>query len=178
MTEKELIQGCIQEDKSCQKRLFQLYAGKMLTVCRRYARHHGEAEDMLQDAFIKIFNNLKQYSFQGSFEGWIRRIVVNTALKTIKKGSFKNEDIGIDSMPENSTQPAVLGQLNQEVLLKLIRELPDGYRIVFNLYAIEGYSHQEIAAELGIEPGTSRSQLTKARKLLQQKVNALRKASA
>lgn len=172
MTEKELIEGCIREEKSCQKALFLQYAGKMLTVCRRYARHQAEAEDMLQDAFIKIFSNLKQFNFQGSFEGWIRRIVVNNALKNIKKSSFKNEQIGVETLPENSTEPMIFAQLNEEVLLNLIKELPDGYRFVFNLYVIEGFSHQEIAEQLGIEASTSRSQLVKARKLLQNKIIA------
>ncbi len=172
MTEKELIEGCIREDKSCQKALFLQYAGKMLTVCRRYARHQAEAEDMLQDAFIKIFANLKQFNYQGSFEGWIRRIVVNNALKNIKKSSFKKEQIGVETLPENSTEPLIFSQLNEEVLLNLIKELPDGYRFVFNLYAIEGFSHQEIADKLGIEASTSRSQLVKARKLLQNKIIA------
>ena len=172
MTEKELIEGCIREDKSCQKALFLQYAGKMLTVCRRYARHQAEAEDMLQDAFIKIFANLKQFNYQGSFEGWIRKIVVNNALKNIKKSSFKKEQIGVETLPENSTEPLIFSQLNEEVLLKLIKELPDGYRFVFNLYAIEGFSHQEIAEKLGIEASTSRSQLVKARKLLQNKIIA------
>lgn len=178
MTEKELIKGCIGDDKSCQKALFSKYAGKMLTVCRRYARHQAEAEDMLQDAFIKIFANLKQFNFQGSFEGWIRRIVVNTALKSIKKSSFRKEQIGVEFLPETSSEPIILAQLNEEVLLNLIKELPDGYRFVFNLYAIEGFSHQEIAEQLGIEASTSRSQLAKARKFLQNKIIALHKTSA
>jgi len=144
----------------------------MLTVCRRYARHQAEAEDMLQDAFIKIFANLDQFKFQGSLEGWIRRIVVNNALKNIKKSSFKNEQIGVETLPENSTEPIVYAQLNEEVLLNFIKELPDGYRFVFNLYVIEGFSHQEIAEKLGIEASTSRSQLVKARKLLQNKIMA------
>ena len=177
MTEKELIRGCIREDKSCQKALFLQYAGKMLTICRRYARHQAEAEDMLQDSFVKIFANLNQFNFQGSFEGWIRRIVVNNALKNIKKSSFKNEQIGVETLPEKSTEPIVFAQLNEEVLLNLIKELPEGYRFVFNLYAIEGFSHQEIAEQLGIEASTSRSQLVKARKLLQNKIISLREKS-
>ena len=93
MTDKELIEGCIREDKHCQKMLFQRYVGKMMTVCRRYARHQLEAEDVLQDAFIKVFDKINTFSFNGSFEGWIRRIVVNTALKNIQKSSFQKEQI-------------------------------------------------------------------------------------
>lgn len=133
---------------------------------------------MLQDAFIKIFDNLEQYNHSGSFEGWIRRIVINTALKNIQRGRFKNEQIGVEFIPEKSTPPLVLSQLNEEALLKIINELPYGYRMVFNLYAIEGYSHNEIAKQLGIEAGTSRSQLVKARNLLKIKVAELQKASA
>jgi len=150
----------------------------MLTVCRRYARHKGEAEDMLQDAFIKVFDKLEQFNHNGSFEGWIRRIVVTTALKNIQRGRFKNEQIGVEHLPEKSTEPVVFSQLNEEALLKIINELPYGYRMVFNLYAIEGFSHKEIAKELDIEASTSRSQLVKARNLLKIKVAELQKASA
>ena len=138
----------------------------MLTVCRRYARHKGEAEDMLQDAFIKVFDKLEQFNHNGSFEGWIRRIVVTTALKNIQRGRFKNEQIGVEHLPEKSTEPVVFSQLNEEALLKLINELPYGYRMVFNLYAIEGFSHKEISEMIGVEESTSRSQLTRARAML------------
>lgn len=170
MTEKQLIQGCIAEKSNYQRALFQQYAGKMLTVCRRYARHDQEAEDMLQDAFIKVFNNIQKFRQEGSFEGWIRRIVVNTALKSISKSSFKKEKIGIERMPDSSEEPTVLAQLGEEELLRIIRNLPDGYRVVFNLYAIEGFSHREIAKELNIMESTSRSQLVKARRMLQKQV--------
>ncbi len=178
MTDKELIEGCIREDKHCQKMLFQRYVGKMMTVCRRYARHQLEAEDLLQDAFIKVFDKMGTFSFNGSFEGWIRRIVVNTALKNIQKSSFQKEQIGIENYPENSLEPSVFAQLHEEELLNLIADLPEGYRIVFNLYVIEGFSHKEIAASLNIEESTSRSQLLKARKMLQARIIKLQKVSA
>ena len=141
-----------------------------MTVCRRYARHSLEAEDILQDAFVKVFNHLHQFESKGSLEGWIRRIVVNTALKNYGKLSFQNESIGLENVYEDSAEPDVYGSLHQEELLKLIAKLPEGYRVVFNLAAIEGYSHKEIAASLGIEESTSRSQLTKARRQLQGQV--------
>jgi len=175
VTEADLIQGCIQENRDCQREVFRRYAGKMMIVCQRYARHHMEAEDLLQEAFIKVFDHLADFSFKGSFEGWIRRIVINTALKQYAKKSFQNEYIGIEYMPESSLEPSVYAQLNEAELLQLIAELPEGYRVVFNLYAIEGYSHKEIADLLEIQESTSRSQLVKARKQLQTRIEELQK---
>lgn len=170
MTEKELIQGCIQEKRQCQQEIFRRYAGKMLTVCLRYSRHRMEAEDILQDAFIKVFDNISKFGFKGSFEGWVRRIVINTALKSRSKKSYKNEQIGIEHYPDLPMEPSIYSHLEEEELLKLVAKLPDGYRVVFNLYAIEGYSHKEIADMLKIQESTSRSQLVKARKWLQSQI--------
>jgi RNA polymerase sigma-70 factor (ECF subfamily) len=167
VTEQDLIQGCIRGERKSQEAIFRLYAGKMLVVCLRYARHHMEAEDILQDAFIKVFRYINNFQHKGSFEGWIRRIVVNTALKNIDKKSFTNEQIGIETEKDAGAAPNVYSDLGEEELLKMIASLPDGYRVVFNLYAIEGYSHKEIAELLDIGESTSRSQLVKARKLLQ-----------
>ncbi|MCH2082895.1 MAG: sigma-70 family RNA polymerase sigma factor [Saprospiraceae bacterium] len=177
MTEKELIKGCLRENRKCQQELFRRYAGKMLVVCQRYARHQMEAEDILQDAFIKIFDNISKFESKGSFEGWIRRIVINTALKNYSKKSFKNEQIGVEHVPEKALEPSIYGHLHEEELMNLILQLPDGYRLVFNLYAVEGYSHREIADMIGIQESTSRSQLVKARKLLQQKIIELQKVA-
>lgn len=173
MTEKELIHQCILEDRSCQEELFRRYAGKMLAVCSRYTRHRLEAEDVLQDAFVKVYGNLTKYQFKGSFEGWIRKIVVNTALKKHARKSYKNELYGVEYVPESSQNPSVVATLNAEYLMTLVQDLPVGYRTVFNLYAIEGYSHKEIADQLNIGESTSRSQLAKARGILQKKVEAL-----
>lgn len=175
MTDKQLIKGCINGEKEYQKALFQKYAGKMLTVCRRYARHEMEAEDLLQDTFIKVFNNINKYNFKGSLEGWIRRIAINTALKNYKKHSVQKERIGLSEYDDRAVAPSAISKLSEEELLKLIAELPNGYKVVFNLYAIEGFSHKEIAAALDIQESTSRSQLVKARKLLQQKIINLQK---
>lgn len=176
MSEKELISGCIRENRQCQQEVFRRYAGKMLSVCRRYTRHRMEAEDVLQDAFIKVFDNIAQFKFNGSFEAWVRRIVVNTALKNYQRKSFREEQLGLDpEVIDLPTEPSIFAHLHEEELLNLIAQLPDGYRIVFNLYAIEGYSHREIAEILGIEVGTSRSQLLKARKWLQDKVLSMQK---
>ena len=175
MTELELIKGCIEEDKNCQQELFQRYAGIMFTVCLRYARHRMEAEDILQDAFIKIFNNVSRFKGAGSFEGWIRRIVVNTALKNYQKSSFQKERIGLETYEETVIEPAVYAALNEEELMNQIAKLPNGYRMVFNLYVIEGYSHKEIAAAIDIGESTSRSQLVKARKMLQKQILDMQK---
>lgn len=170
MTESELIQGCQREDRALQRELFNRYAGKMMTVCLRYARHRAEAEDLLQDAFIKVFDNLKQFEGKGSFEGWIRRIVVNTALKSVAKQAFQRESIGIEGMVEAAVDPSVLSSMTEDELMNLIAKLPDGYRTVFNLFVLEDYSHREISKVLGIEESTSRSQLVKARNMLQNMV--------
>lgn len=165
----------MREDRKCQQEVFRRYASKMMGVCLRYARHQMEAEDLLQDAFIKVYNNISKFEYKGSFEGWIRRIVVNTALKNYSKKSFTYEQIGVEEQPESSAPPEVYAHLHEEELLKLVADLPDGYRVVFNLYAIEGYSHKEISEMLGCQESTSRSQLVKARKLLQSQILKLQK---
>ncbi len=147
----------------------------MMGVCLRYTRHEMEAEDILQDAFIKVFDHIDKFEFKGSFEGWIRRIVINTALKNYGKKSFRHEQIGLESQPELPLEPDIYAHLQEEELLRLIARLPDGYRIVFNLYAIEGYNHKEIAEMLGIQESTSRSQLVKARKMLQVMITDMQK---
>ena len=138
-----------------------------MTVCLRYARNRAEAEDLLQDSFIKIFDNIRQFEGKGAFEGWIRRIVVNTALKNISKLSFQRESIGIENTVETAVAPSVLSLMTEQELLNLIAKLPTGYRTVFNLFVLEDMSHREISEALGIEESTSRSQLVKARNMLQ-----------
>ena len=172
MTDEEIIKGCIQEDESCQRELFRRYAGKMLGVCQRYARNTADAEDIVQDAFIKIFEKIYQFKSEGSFEGWIRRIVVNTALKKYTVIRYDKEVSGyeITDRNESSTEAQVYSHLNEKQLLGLINNLPDGYRLIFNLFVIEGYQHEEIAQLLKIQPGTSRSQLVKARNMLKKQI--------
>ncbi|MBK6544867.1 MAG: sigma-70 family RNA polymerase sigma factor [Saprospiraceae bacterium] len=167
---EQIIQGCLQGDRISQKNLFDRFSGKMLAVCSRYARHRMEAEDLLQDGFIKVYSNLDQYKFEGPFEQWIRRIMINNAIKNCHRKSFQNEYFAGDDIPEMTEEPDILSSLAEIELMKIINELPDGYRMVFNLYAIEGYSHKEISESLNIEESTSRSQLVKARKVLQEKL--------
>ena len=171
----DLIQGCINEDRNSQKALYHRFAGKMMALCLRYARNYSEAEDIMQDAFIKVFNNIHKFQFKGSFEGWIRRIMINTALKFYTKSSYRNEMPGLENYDCGVSQPKVFAYMSLDEILELISELPDGYRMVFNLYAIEGYNHNEIAEMLNISPGTSRSQLVKARRMLQKQILLQRK---
>ncbi|MBA4198239.1 MAG: RNA polymerase subunit sigma-24 [Chitinophaga sp.] len=173
MTEQELIKGCIKQNPLCQRMLFDQYAGKFMTVCLRYANDAMEAEDMLQDGFVRIFNNIHQFKFEGSFEGWMRRIVVNVCLKQLQKKKLYFSEIKEYSGP--ALEASAYTSLGEEDLMKLISNLPDGYRIVFNMNVIEGYSHEEIANMLSIQPSTSRSQLVKARKMLQQQIVELQK---
>lgn len=179
MTEDELIKGCIRENAACQKEVFNRYAGHMLGVCQRYARNPADAEDILQDAFIKVFGKIGQFKFEGSFEGWIRKIVVNTALKKYSLIRYNKELSGYEVSENNEgyIDPAAYSHLTEKDLMVLINSLPDGYRLIFNLYVIEGYQHEEIAVMLGIQPGTSRSQLVKARNMLQKQILQLQKVA-
>jgi len=175
MTEKDLIKACVKGDRHAQKTIFNLYSERMMTVCLRYSRHKLEAEDIFQDGFVKVFSNLHTFENKGSLEGWIRKIIVNTAIKNNLKKSVSHEQMGLDNVTEDTVPPEVFSILSEEELVRLISELPDGYRMVFNLYAIEGYSHREISEMLHIEESTSRSQLVKARRILQEKVLKLYK---
>jgi RNA polymerase sigma-70 factor (ECF subfamily) len=178
LTEKELIKRCLSGDRLAQKEMFCLYSGKMMAICLRYSRHRLEAEDILQDSFIKVFTHLSEYRNDGgSLEGWIKRITINTAIKSSLKKSLEYKEIGPDQLQEEFIGPDIFSTLSEEELIKLISSLPSGYRMVFNLHAIEGFSHKEIGELLYIEESTSRSQLTKARRMLQQKVNQLHKAA-
>jgi RNA polymerase sigma factor (sigma-70 family) len=177
LTENQLIKACIKEDAASQKEVFDRFSGRMLTVCLRYARNAADAEDILQDAFIKVFDKMHQFKFEGSFEGWIRRIVVNTALKKYSLRRYEKEVVGyeVKDKDESSIEPSAYSDLTAKDLLDLINALPSGYKLIFNLYVIEGYQHDEIAEMLGIQPGTSRSQLVKARNMLQKQILELQK---
>ncbi|HTB99804.1 MAG TPA: sigma-70 family RNA polymerase sigma factor [Ferruginibacter sp.] len=177
MTEHQLIKACIKEDAASQKEVFDHYSGRMMAVCLRYARSSADAEDILQDAFIKVFDKMHQFKFEGSFEGWIRRIVVNTALKKYSLRRYEKEVVGyeIKDKDESSVEASAYSDLTAKELMDLINMLPSGYKLIFNLYVIEGYQHDEIAEMLGIQPGTSRSQLVKARNMLQKQILELQK---
>ena len=166
------------KDPASQKAVFDLFAGRMLGVCMRYSRNSADAEDILQDAFIKVFEKINQFKSEGSFEGWIRKIGVNTALKKYTLSRYSKELLGQDLSEKESiyfAEPVAYNHLSEKEILGLINELPDGYRLVFNLFVIEGYKHEEIAEMLGIQAGTSRSQLAKARIQLQKQIKERQK---
>ena len=164
MSIEKLIKQCKKQDLKSQEKLYQLFSHKLFSVSLKYSRNYAEAEDNLQDAFIIIFKKINQFNFKGSFEGWMKRIVINTALQRYRKQhvfEIVNE--------ENIEQPEV--EINEEniplkFLLQIIQDLPDRYRMVFNLYALDGYSHKEIAETMGISIGTSKSNLARARGIL------------
>ncbi|MDI3318511.1 RNA polymerase sigma factor [Pinibacter soli] len=168
MTEDAIFQGCLQNNASAQKELYNRYSPKMLAVCYRYGHNREDAEDMLQEGFIKVFSQMHTFRNQGAFEGWIRRIIVHTCINHLKKNKKFNDSVdityasGIEIREENI--PSVI-QAKQVV--ECIRLLPIGYRTVLNLYAVEGYTHKEIADMLDIEESTSRSQYTRARQMLE-----------
>jgi RNA polymerase sigma factor (sigma-70 family) len=170
LAEEDLIKGCIKQDARCQRMLFEAYAGKMMAVCLRYTGNQAEAEDVLQEGFIKIFRYIAQFKGEGSFEGWLRRIFVNTALRSCKKKRISPVEISEQVDQQAMVETVALSALGETELLRLINALPEGYRLVFNLSVIEGYNHDEIAAMLDIQPATSRSQLVKARRMLQQQI--------
>jgi len=167
---KEIIKKCSSGDGKAQAMLYQHFAEKMYVVCLRYSKDATEAEDNLQEGFVKVFTKIKQYSFKGSFEGWMRRIIVNTALEKFRKKNhlYPVEDVVVYENVAFTND--LVERISAQELLSIIKELPPRYKMVFNLYAIEGYSHKEIAEMMGISEGTSKSNLSRARAILQKKV--------
>ena len=170
LTERELVQGCLGGDRRCQETLYTRFSRRMYAVCLRYARHELEAQDLMQEGFIRVYEKLSAFRMEGSLEGWIRRIMVHTSINHYRKKAFQMERFGMEHLPEAPVASTAVGDLGEQELMALIGELPDGYRHVFNLYAIEGYDHAEIAAMLGCGESTSRSQLSKARSFLQARI--------
>ena len=168
VTEAEIIKACREQDPLAQRRLYQDFAPKMLGVCRRYLKRAEDAEDALVEGFCKVFTNIDQYSGNGSFEGWIRRIVVNECLMALRKKHALKNAYEIQEHFDLKDDQNVVADLAAQDILNLLDQLPNGYRTVFNLYVIEGYKHREIADLLGISINTSKSQLILAKKRLQQ----------
>jgi len=167
MSDDELVELCLNKDVKAQKLLFQSFAPKMMGVCLRYANSSTEAEDMLQEGLIKVYEKLNMYSGKGSLEGWIRKIVVNTALDIIRKNKKRKFNTSIDEVEFSlKKEQYIIEDLTANELMKILQTIPIGYRTVFNMYAIEGYSHKEIADEMGISVSTSKSQLSRARAVL------------
>lgn len=177
VSENQIIEGCKSGKRKSFSVIYKKYAPKMLGVCYRYSKSKAEAEDVLQEGFIKAFQKIKTYEGRGSMEGWLRRIMVNTAINNYKANikHYYHEDIDMDNnINIKSDGEEISIQLDNDItdkhIIKLIQELPTGYQIVFNLFVIDGLTHQEIAEELGISINTSKSQLSKARKWLRNKL--------
>lgn len=167
MTEEQLIKECISGNAIAQRKFYDLFAKKMMGVCLRYTNSHDDAQDILQDGFIKVFGKLPKFVNKGSLEGWVRRIMVNTALDQYRKNKKHQRDVEIDSVAfKLEKNDFIVETINAEDLLKIIQTIPEGYRIVFNLFAIEGYSHKEIGEKLGVTESTSKSQYSRAKKML------------
>ncbi|MFY8025120.1 MAG: RNA polymerase sigma factor [Sediminibacterium sp.] len=168
MTEQTILVGCLNNDPSAQRELYNRYSPKMLSVCYRFSNSREDAEDMLQEGFIKIFTQIHTFQNKGAFEGWIRRIIVHTCINFLKKNKKFSNSIDLDQADylevKEETVPSVM-QARQ--IIECIRLLPIGYRTVLNLYAMEGYSHKEIGDMLDIEESTSRSQYTRAKAMLE-----------
>lgn len=168
MTEESILMGCLRKDPAAQQALYLKFSPKMLGVCYRFAHNREDAEDMLQEGFIRVFTQIHQFQNKGSFEGWIRRVIVHTCINQLKKFKKFNDCIDISfaqMMPANETNIPSIIQAKQ--IIDCIRSLPLGYRTVLNLYAIEGYSHREIAQMLEIEESSSRSQYARAKAMLE-----------
>jgi RNA polymerase sigma-70 factor (ECF subfamily) len=174
--DESILEGCIAGKREAQYELYKKFASSMLAGCFRYARNRNEAEDLLQEGFLKVFQKISSFRREGSFEGWVKRIMINNALNEIKKNRRTPflEDIDVINETQIVDQNAPTGSLDPvpaDVLLEMIRTLPEGYRIVFTLYVIEEFSHKEIANELNISENTSKTQLLKARRVLKNKLN-------
>ena len=174
MEELQLVEGCKKQDRRSQQYVYEKYARTMYGICLRYSADAEAAQDLLHDGFMKVFSHINSFEGKGSFEGWMKRVFVNMALEVIRKDKIKKQytedvedlsDVDIAEIGEDETD-----KISETELLAMVQELPQGYRSVFNLYAIEDYSHKEISQMLGIAEGTSRSQYIRARLLLQEKV--------
>ncbi|MDR2040782.1 MAG: sigma-70 family RNA polymerase sigma factor [Tannerella sp.] len=171
MSEKQLIAGCLKGDRKSQKELYDLYSRKMMGVCLRYAGERETARDLLQDGFVKVFTSLDRYAGTGTLEGWIRAVFVNNALEHLRKRDILRGSADLESLYEAPGEgETTLSKMAAGELMTLVQSLPEGFRAVFNMYAIEGYSHKEIAGKLHITESTSRSQYVRARKWLQERI--------
>jgi RNA polymerase sigma factor (sigma-70 family) len=168
--EERMVRGCVKGQPQHQEALYTKYYRKMFGVCLRYAPDRETAEDILQDGFVKVFKNIGSFHGTGSLEGWIRRIMVNTALELLRKKSTMYPVVDLDQAIQTDGGWDIVSSMTEQEILRMVQALPVGYRTVFNLYAIEGYSHKEIAEQLNISEGTSKSQLARARQTLQENI--------
>ncbi|MDO9274251.1 MAG: sigma-70 family RNA polymerase sigma factor [Lutibacter sp.] len=171
---ERLIKQCANNDRKAQKEIYQLFAGKLFSICLKYSKNKQEAQDNFQDGFIVIFEKIGQFNFKGSFEGWLKRVMINTVLLKYRKKNVLN--IVTEEIPDEVIVDVDDDEISLDFLLNLINELPDRYRMVFNLYALDGYSHKEISEMMQIAEGTSKSNLARARAILKQKIEIHQKA--
>lgn len=171
-TIEDLVQGCKRGERQAQEGLYRQLVSTMMGICLRYAKDRDDAEDILQTGFIRVFQKISDFRMEGSFEGWVKRIMVNTALEHYRKNLRTLTAVSLDEVQEEVSF-SDWNALEVEDLLNVIQSLPNGYRMVFNMYALEGYSHKEIAEELGITESGSKSQLSRARALLKEKIKQL-----
>jgi RNA polymerase sigma-70 factor (ECF subfamily) len=168
MTEEAILQGCLKNNPTAQKALYDRFSAKMLSVCYRYGHNREDAEDMLQEGFIKVFAQMHTFQSRGAFEGWVRRIMIHTCINNLKKNKRFNESVDlIHATSMQVKEESIPSIIQAKQVIECIRLLPIGYRTVLNLYAIEGYSHREIGEMLDIEESTSRSQYTRAKAMLE-----------
>ncbi|CCG99095.1 RNA polymerase, sigma-24 subunit, ECF subfamily [Fibrella aestuarina BUZ 2] len=172
-SERELVVALQQREARAQKIAYEKYAGRMMAVCLRYVANRDDAEDVLIEGFMRVFDRIDQFRNEGSFEGWVRRVMVTESLMYLRKNKAWRQEVPLDDLGGEPDYELADANLDAEALIRLVSQLPDGYRTVFNLYAIEGYSHAEIAELTGISEGTSKSQLSRARALLQDKIRRL-----
>ncbi len=168
---QQLIQGCIKADRNCQSQLYRRLSPAMMVVCLRYSRNREEAEEVLQEGFLQVFKSIHQFRGEGSFEGWVRRIMVNCSLQKLRSRSHLTPIITLEQTKEEPAETNIVyADLDAKELIKMVQTLPPMYKAVFNLYVFEGMKHREIAEFLGISEGTSKSNLSDARKILQSAV--------
>ncbi|MCB0490332.1 MAG: sigma-70 family RNA polymerase sigma factor [Cyclobacteriaceae bacterium] len=175
LQDEELIKGCAKGDRASQKALYERYCRKMMVTCQRYARDEAEAEDTLQEGFVKVFKHLPNFRFESKLSTWMTRIMINTALNKQRQRLNMLPMVDVEEVQIKMDEELSLTQFHLNELLSIVRTLPDGCRIVFNLFAIEGYSHKEIGEMLSISVGTSKSQYNRARSLLQERIGMLEK---
>ena len=176
MSLEKLIKKCANSDRKAQEEVYRLYSGKLFALCLKYSRNKTEAEDNLQDGFITIFKKIAQFKHKGSFEGWMKRIIINTALQTYREKNVLNL-VHEEYVSDEVRVDVEVEEVSLDYLLGLIQSLPNQYRLVFNMYILDGYSHKEVSKKLGISEGTSKSNLSRARAILKKRIEEDQKDS-
>jgi RNA polymerase sigma-70 factor (ECF subfamily) len=179
LTIEDIVSGCLKGHSNCQRELVNRYSATLYSVCLRYMADESKAKDVLQETFIRVFKSIKSFDInKGALSSWMRKIAVNQCLKAIDKEKIKFTSLSVDYNNTVSVEPSAIHNMEAEDLMKVIQTLPDGYRQVFNMSVIEGYSHREIAEKLGIQEVSSRSNLSRAKNILKNKLMALKKTGS